>query len=683
MDQRHAGKQPVAMPHEEIHGFVGHADDRVGRSRRVLVVQIRLDGGSRRPRRRSPAGRGTPNKSASAGPTRSSAWPAGRDRPRRCPAPGGCSSRRRERCASRLPWHPRRAASRTGPPARFANRWYARWWSRWPEPGARRSRKNTGTVARRRPGAPAPPRARAPREGPATHAAGECTPPPCAWRASLDSPAPRHGNCLDTHRYRRPSAAATLPVSQEQHRASSNCHASSPSGGAGRPSWVADVGRRARGADVRRRCDGRRRDPGARPRAGGVPSGLPAANARGTREPGPDDRHRARHGAPDASHAAWPGQGARRHVGRRRRTGRSPGNAGRQRARPAGTRGRPAHPQHERGLDWRRGERGRARPRGKGTGQGVRGRIPAVRRGPGARYLRADARPARGSARQPAGCAVARGEGGQRLSPVRCVLPALRPAPHAQECAGGARHQPRRVQGRRGREERLRHGERAHGGIGGDGTRGPSAARTRRDGRRAGHRATRPLPGSRSQGPHQSCRHPPSPQAVRRRARTLAPLARTRPGRRRHEPRRHQQGQHGIRAARPRAHSGRQAPHRRSGGRVRTHRPDRGDRRPDRRVRPQPRTTRRLQGRARPLPPRAQALRRDRAANAAARAPRGAGEVRVGKTAPGNRPPQSRERPQNVRDRHARAATARVVVARAVCSRCRSSWCPGSIASCA
>ena len=74
---------------------------------------------------------------------------------------------------------------------------------------------------------------------------------------------------------------------------------------------------------------------------------------------------------------------------------------------------------------------------------------------------------------------------------------------------------------------------------------------------------------------------------------------------------RHQQGEHRIRAVRPRPRERRQALRRRGARRVRAHRRHRRDRVAARRIRPLSREGRRLQDGARVLSPRAQALRGD------------------------------------------------------------------------
>ena len=136
---------------------------------------------------------------------------------------------------------------------------------------------------------------------------------------------------------------------------------------------------------------------------------------------------------------------------------------------------------------------------------------------------------------------------------------------------------------------------------------------------------------------------------------------------------RHQQGEHRIRAVRPRPRERRQALRGRGARRIRTHRRHGRNRVAPGRIRPLSRESRGLPDGARVLPPRAQALRGDGGGRAPAVGARDAGEIRIRQEAARNRAAQSPERAQLGGARKPGIARARLVAVRRRSSRSRSS----------
>ena len=197
-----------------------------------------------------------------------------------------------------------------------------------------------------------------------------------------------------------------------------------------------------------------------------------------------------------------------------------------------------------------------------------------------------------------AGRAVAGRAAGQSVPPLRRALPAFQSLSDAEAAAKRARREPRRPIGiGEARRQHACDGEGADGGIRRARAPGRAGARARGDGRRARARAQvavrRSARASRSStSPTSSCgaRSSATRSTLSRRSLALADeyndvgLDRD------------QQGEHRIRAVRPRPRERRQALRRRSARRVRAHRRHGRNRVAARRIRPISREGRRLQG---------------------------------------------------------------------------------------
>ena len=273
----------------------------------------------------------------------------------------------------------------------------------------------------------------------------------------------------------------------------------------------------------------------------------------------------------------------------------------------------------------------------------------------------------------------------QAVSPLERALPALGAASRPEAGRPRARGEPRGVEVRRGRRQRVRDGQRADGRIGGAGAARATRAGARGDAGGARDRAQVAVEDRRSRARSSICPTSSCGATLQRGARPRAAVARARAS----------SSATRTRVATSKANMGfalfglGRVPE----GKRLTDEALAGYERTGataeiagtaRRIRPVPREGGRLQGGARALPSRAQAERRDRAAGARARRARAAGEIRIGQAPARDRAPQSRERRSRRRSSRTSVLQQRgLVAARRRCSRCRSSSSPCSTASCA
>ncbi len=222
---------------------------------------------------------------------------------------------------------------------------------------------------------------------------------------------------------------------------------------------------------------------------------------------------------------------------------------------------------------------------------------------------RARPRPDGRIARRAANRAIRSGEARQRLPPIVCALPDLAAVSRDEAAAASARGKPAILRFRRGRGSGPRDGEGADGRVRRNGAPGQPGARARSDAGSARDRAQVAVRRRGEPRAHQSRRHRAAAQEFQPGARALAPIARARPRVRRRRDERHEQGESRVRALRSGQGGRGQALRRRRARRLRAHRRDRRDRVAARRLQRVSGAFRRLQGRARALPPRAQALR--------------------------------------------------------------------------
>ena len=291
-------------------------------------------------------------------------------------------------------------------------------------------------------------------------------------------------------------------------------------------------------------------------------------------------------------------------------------------------------------------------------------RVRAIRHGVRRRRHRPHDGARRGVAREPRGGPRTGGARAESLPAGLGLLPAFRARHDVAAGRPRVRQRARRLSPREGGGQRLRHGAREDGGVGGARGAQSAAPGARRAAGGARHRPRCRVARGRGVGGGEPRRRLPAPQGLPQgaRARQGGAGPRARPRRHGHDVGR--QAQHGPGVARDGSHRRRPPSGRRGRRRVRAHRRHRRDRRDAARVRHLPRAGGRLQVGARGVPSPAEAHR-----GARARRPREggagvAGQVRVRQAQARDRAPQPRARPAVGRAAQPRARAARVVVAR-------------------